>query len=102
MEEENILESQREFSRLRAMYRSGKISKITSAERELLEFCHGRDMIAFLREEFRRNPILYDENGEVIENPKYTVGGCPDSFFCGETPRTVIHFDEDGTVQRNA
>ena len=101
MEEKNILEPQQEFSMLRAMYRSGKISKITRAERELLEFCHERDMIAFLREEFRRNPILYDENGEIIENPKYTVGECPNSFFGGETPRTIMHFDEDGKVQLN-
>ena len=47
------------------MYRSGKI-KLTEAEMDLVRFCHGRDMKAFLKEEFEKHPIKYDEEGNLI------------------------------------
>lgn len=50
---------------LRERYRSGKI-KITEAEMDLVRFCHGRDMKAFLREEFEKHPIVLDENGCLV------------------------------------
>ena len=43
-----------------------KIPKINKAEREILEFCHNRDMREFLREEFEKHPIKLDENGNLI------------------------------------
>ena len=47
-----------------------KPPKLTRDEYEVLEFCHNRDMRAFLREEFRRHPIVLDENGGLVgENP---------------------------------
>lgn len=81
--EENQIQGISEFNMLKAQFRAGKISKINRAEREILEFCHGRDMVEFVREEFRRNPILYDEYGNVIDNPKYSVGSCPKSYLNG-------------------
>lgn len=44
--------------------------KLNSAERQILEFCHGRDMKEFLREEFEKHPIHLNESGELVgENP---------------------------------
>lgn len=50
---------------LRERYRSGKI-KLTEAEMDLVRFCHGRDMKAFLKEEFDKHPIIIGENGELV------------------------------------
>ena len=49
-------------------------------------------MVQFIREEFRKNPILYDEYGNVIDNPKYSLGNCPDSFF-GGAPVNIVNDD---------
>lgn len=47
-----------------------KAPKITRDEYEVLEFCHNRNMKEFLREEFRKHPIVLNENGELVgENP---------------------------------
>ena len=43
-----------------------KVPKLNSAERALLEFCHGRNMREFLKEEFEKHPIRLDENGDLI------------------------------------
>lgn len=37
------------------------VPKISRDEYQLLEFCHNTDMISFLREEFRRNPISRED-----------------------------------------
>lgn len=50
---------------LRERYRSGKI-KLTEAEMDLVRFCHGRDMKAFLKEEFDKHPIIIGESGELV------------------------------------
>lgn len=50
---------------LRERYRSGKI-KLTEAEMDLVRFCHGRDMKAFIKEEFEKHPIVLDENGCLV------------------------------------
>ena len=89
---EEQLEGLKEFELLKAKYRAGGVKKITSTEREILEFCHGRDMVQFIREEFRKNPILYDEYGNVIDNPKYSLGNCPVSFF-GGAPVNIVNDD---------
>ena len=48
----------------------GKVPKLNRYERDLLEFCAGRDMKEYLREEFERHPIRLDENGNLIgKNP---------------------------------
>lgn len=50
---------------LRDMYRSGKI-KLSEAEMDLVRFCHGRDMKAFIKEEFEKHPIRLDGEGNLI------------------------------------
>jgi hypothetical protein len=48
----------------------GKVPKLSSMERQILEFCHNRDMKEFLREEFEKHPIRLNGNGELVgENP---------------------------------
>ena len=83
MEEKEALFEQN-LASLKAAYRAGKIPKINRTEREILEFCHGRNMTEFLREEFSRNPILYDANGEIIENSTYATDVPSGTFFAGE------------------
>lgn len=57
-------------SAIAKMLRVRKVPKINRAEREILEFCHNRNMKEFLREEFEKHPIKLDENGNLIgENP---------------------------------
>ena len=47
-----------------------KVPKINSMERKILEFCAGRNMKEFLREEFEKHPIRLDQDGNLIgENP---------------------------------
>ena len=47
-----------------------KVPKITPMERQILEFCHERNMKEFIREEFEKHPIHLNEAGELIgENP---------------------------------
>lgn len=65
-------ESDVKFAAALAKMRTGfmKIPKITRAEREILEFCHGRDMKKFIKEEFEKHPIKLNEFGELVgENP---------------------------------
>ena len=83
MDEKDALFEQN-LALLKAKYRTGDIPKISRMERQILEFCHGRDMVEFVREEFRKNPILYDENGNAIENPKYATDVPTDTFFGGD------------------
>ena len=65
----NNFERDISFNALRERYRSGKI-KLTEAEMDLVRFCHGRDMKAFLKEEFEKHPIVLDETGNLVgENP---------------------------------
>lgn len=61
----NNFERDMSFNALRERYRSGKI-KLTEAEMDLVRFCHGRDMKAFLKEEFEKHPIIIGEAGELI------------------------------------
>lgn len=95
MDEKDALFEQN-LALLKAKYRTGDIPKISRMERQILEFCHGRDMVEFVREEFRNNPILYDENGNAIENPKYATDVPTDTFFARkDTGRAVIDFTGD-------
>lgn len=52
------------LSNLRALYKAGKI-KLNESEKEILQFCHDRDMVQFLREEFERHPIILNEDGSL-------------------------------------
>ena len=63
------------YDALKAMYRTGKIKKLNGHEMALLEKCHNMDVIAMLREEFRRNPILlrYDDSGNLLVNDKMLI-----------------------------
>lgn len=99
--EEQQIQGISEFNMLKARFRAGKVAKINRAEREILEFCHGRDMVEFVREEFRRNPILYDEYGNVIDNPKYSVGGCPQSYINGAGVNLVRDDGRDVLTEDN-
>lgn len=83
MEEKDALFEQN-VALLKAKYRAGGVPKINGMERQILEFCHQRDMVEFVREEFRNNPILYNEHGDIIENPQYTTDTPTHSFFGGE------------------
>lgn len=55
-----------ELKNLRLKYKLGEIPKLSTEEMSILEFCHNRDMKAFLREEFARHPIILDESGGLI------------------------------------
>ena len=49
---------------------AGKKPQLNSMERQILEFCHNRDMKQYLKEEFEKHPIHLDEDGNLIgENP---------------------------------
>ena len=50
-----------------------KPPKLNSAEFEILEFCHGRDMRKFLKEEFEKHPIRLNESGELIGRNPFDV-----------------------------
>lgn len=89
MEDKEIL-FEKNVQALRELYRQGKIKKLDESEMDVLKFCHGRDMKEFIREEFKKNPIIYDENGDIIENSKYDVGNCPNSFFAGDSKNRHI------------
>ena len=49
-----------------------KVPKLSYEERKLLEFCHGRDMKQFLKEEFEKHPIILNEDGELISPNPFT------------------------------
>lgn len=69
---ENEREEQfyKDLEQLKLKYKTGQIPKLNSSERKILEFCHERDMTAFLKEEFEKHPINLDEDGCLIgENP---------------------------------
>lgn len=68
------------------MYRSGKIQKINTQERRLLEFCDGIDVKGFLKEEFKNNPINIgrDDNGNLtvdVPNGVENLGNTDPSKF---------------------
>ena len=50
-----------------------KPPKLNSAEFEILEFCHSRDMRKFLKEEFEKHPIRLNESGELIGRNPFDV-----------------------------
>lgn len=92
--QEEIDSIQKELSGLRDLYRSGQVQQISKIERQILEFCHSRDMIKFLREEFDKHKIVLNEQGELVgENP-----------FRREENRSVISespFKTDENVKKN-
>lgn len=45
---------------LRELYKRKKL-KLNKYERNVLEICHNMDVISFLKEEFEKNPIIFDE-----------------------------------------
>lgn len=65
-----------------------KKPKLNRAELKLLEFCHGRDMKEFLREQFEKYPIKLNANGELIgENPfdkERAANGISESYKCSD------------------
>lgn len=71
MDELSYVEADARFEQaIRNLKAGGKVPKLNSFERQLLEFCHGRDMKKFLKEEFEKHPIHLNDDGELIgENP---------------------------------
>lgn len=65
----------------------GKVPKLTPMERQILEFCHNRDMKKFLREEFDKHPIILNEDGEL-------VGGNPFDKERGEKNRKPYIYED--------
>ena len=64
------LRFKRAIERLRLSMGGRKAPKINDEERKILEFCAGRNMRQFLKEEFEKHPIRLNEHGELIgENP---------------------------------
>lgn len=58
------------IAKLKLGMKGGKKPQLNSMERQILEFCHGRDMKQYLKEEFEKHPIHLNEDGELIgENP---------------------------------
>ena len=74
--EEQCSESERiADERFEAALKSVRIKppKLNSAEFEILEFCHSRDMREFLKEEFEKHPIRLNESGELIGRNPFDV-----------------------------
>lgn len=46
-------------------YIKSKKLNLSREERKLLEFCHSIDMREFLREEFEKHPLYYDDEGNL-------------------------------------
>ena len=44
----------------------GRKPKLNKMERQILEFCHERDMKKFLKEEFEKHPIILDDDGGLV------------------------------------
>lgn len=81
---------QRTYNTMKELYHSGKIPKLNEDEMDVLRFCHDRDMVQFLKEEFTRHPIVLDENGGL----KY---GNPFDKERGGVKRTDLHTVFDAT-----
>lgn len=70
----SYIDADARFEEAIAKLRFGMLGKkkpqLNSMERQILEFCHGRDMRQYLKEEFEKHPIHLNEDGELIgENP---------------------------------
>ena len=60
-----ILEGYMDYTHLKEMYQSGDIPSLNKHERELLEFCHGRDMRQYIKENVWDKPIVLNSDGSV-------------------------------------
>ena len=67
----NPEETKNFYNEMRRLYAAGKIKKLTPQEREILEFCHERDMKDFLREEFAAHPIKIAD--DVEPSPRWNL-----------------------------
>ena len=65
---EVLFEQHSGYDYLREQYRNGQLAGLDDFERELLQFCHDRDMRKYLKENVWDKPIVLDEDGGVNYN----------------------------------
>ena len=63
-----LFEQYSDYDFLKEQYRNGTLQGLDDYERELLEFCHDRDMREYLRENVWEKPIVLDSEGGVDWN----------------------------------
>ena len=63
-----LYEQYLDYNYLREQYRNGQLPGLDAYERDLLEFCHGRDMREYLRENVWEKPIVLNSDGGVNWN----------------------------------
>ena len=63
-----LFEQYSDYDFLKEQYRNGTLQGLDDYERELLEFCHDRDMREYLRENVWEKPIVLDSDGGVDWN----------------------------------
>jgi hypothetical protein len=71
-----LFEQYSDYDYLKEQYRNGTLQGLDDYERELLEFCHDRDMREYLRENVWEKPIVLNSEGGVDWNKtKFQRGG---------------------------
>jgi hypothetical protein len=60
-----LFEQYSDYDYLKEQYRNGTLQGLDDYERELLEFCHDRDMREYLRENVWEKPIVLNSEGGV-------------------------------------
>ena len=71
-----LFEQYSDYDFLKEQYRNGTLQGLDDYERELLEFCHDRDMREYLRENVWDKPIVLNSEGGVDwGKTKYQRGG---------------------------
>ena len=74
-----LYEQYLDYDYLREQYRNGQLPGLDAYERDLLEFCHGRDMREYLRENVWEKPIVLNSDGGVNWNETKFRRGEPQS-----------------------
>lgn len=60
-----LFEQYSDYDYLKEKYRNGTLQGLDDYERELLEFCHDRDMREYLRENVWEKPIVLNSDGGI-------------------------------------
>ena len=65
MDRDLLFEQHTDFNYLKELYRRGALGGLNSFERDLLQFCHDRDMRQYLKENVWDKPIVIDDDGNI-------------------------------------
>lgn len=68
MDRDLLYEQYLDYEYLKEQYRNGKLQGLNHYERDLLEFCHNRDMREYLRENVWDKPIVLNDDGGINWN----------------------------------